>query len=235
MFDRTFGSGDVLDIGFWIPDRRWPIVAQSEIQHWSDVEFITGCHHGHVREYTHVGIVEDAVVSRAVGSCKATAIKTERNRQVLKCDFLEDMIEASLQERAVNIDDRTHTALGHPACESDSVCFTNSCVEESIGKFITDPTQLVSFTHGGGEDADLGVTLHGVKNRIAHRIGIRTRGRFLDRDDFILLIASERRRCVVSHRIFTSRFKSMPLLCEDMQKDGPADLFDHFQGFSQFK
>ena len=117
---------------------------------------------------------------RTVGPCEATPVETERDGQVLQCHFLEDVIEAALQERAVNVDDRPESAFCHSSRECDRMSFANPRVEEPVGKFLPDSTEFVSFAHRRRQHANFRIALHRVVNRITHRIGVGSRIRFAD-------------------------------------------------------
>ena len=102
----------------------------------------------------------DAVMRRAVGAGQAGAIEQERDRQILQRHFLENLVEAALQERAVDIDDRPQAGFGLPGGERDGVRFANAGVEKPIGKRFADRLQLVSLAHGGGQHGDARIAVH---------------------------------------------------------------------------
>ena len=111
--------------------------------------------------------VEDAVVRRPFRPGQSGSVHAEHNVEVLQADLLENLVEAALQERAVDIDDRPHPRLGHPGGKGHGVSLTNAGIEEPIGEFCTDRLQLVPFAHGRGQHTDAGVLPHGRQDRVA--------------------------------------------------------------------
>ena len=79
------------------------------------------------------------------------AVQEHRHRQVLERDFLEDLVVAPLQERAVDIDDRPQPGLGHAGRHGDRVRFANADVEEAVGELVADRLEHVALAHGGGD------------------------------------------------------------------------------------
>ena len=82
----------------------------------------------------HVADVERTVMRRSVGTGQPGPIEHERDRQILQRHFLKNLIEAALQKRAVNIDDRPHAGFGLPGRERHRVRFANAGVEEPIAE-----------------------------------------------------------------------------------------------------
>ncbi len=97
---------------------------------------------------------------RPVGPDDAGAVEREDDRQVLKRNLLEDLVERALQERAVDVDDRPCSGLGHPGGEGDGVALADTDVEEAVGEGVADLLELVPLAHRGGEHGDLRVALH---------------------------------------------------------------------------
>ena len=121
----------------------------------------------------HVADVEHAVVRRAVGAGQAGAVEQERDRQVLQRDFLEDLVVAALQERAVDVDDRPQPGLGHAGGEGHGVRFADAGVEEPVGKVVADRLELVPLAHRGGQHGDLAGWLRiCVVDRVADDVGV---------------------------------------------------------------
>jgi hypothetical protein len=108
------------------------------------------------------GMSKHAVVRRAFRAGQAGAIQREDDRQVLEAHFLEDLVEAPLEERRVDIDDRPHPGLGHARGEGDRVALADPDIEEPIGEILADFLQLVPLAHGCGQDGDFRVVLHGL-------------------------------------------------------------------------
>ena len=87
---------------------------------------------------------------------------------------MEYLIVATLQERAVNVDDRTHADFGLSGRERNGVGFADPDVEKTIGEFFAERFQFVPLAHRGGDDGDLVVVFHLVVDCITRvvRIGL---------------------------------------------------------------
>ena len=85
---------------------------ECKVQHCSQVIGITGCHDHHVGKDPHVADVKGPMMRRTVGCRQTGTIQHEGNRQILQADFLEDLVVAPLQERAVNVNDWSEASLG---------------------------------------------------------------------------------------------------------------------------
>ncbi len=70
---------------------------------------------------------------RPVGATKTGTVQAEHDRQILQRDLLEDLIEAPLQERAVDIDDRLHAGLRHAGGKRHGVTFADAGIEKRSG------------------------------------------------------------------------------------------------------
>ena len=99
------------------------------------------------------------MVRRPVGADQPGAVEREDDRQVLERDFLEDLVERALEERAVDVDDRPRAGLGHAGGEGDGVALADADVEEPVGEVVADLLELVPLAHRGGQDGDLRVAL----------------------------------------------------------------------------
>ena len=75
---------------------------------------VSWCHDDHVREHAHVRDIEDTVVRRTVGPGEAGTIHEKGNGQILERHLLKNLIETTLQECAVNIDNGSQPRLGLP-------------------------------------------------------------------------------------------------------------------------
>ena len=53
-------------------------------------------HYGHIRNHAEVGEIEKSVVSCAVLSDKTGSVNEESDRQVLKGDIMDDVVESAL-------------------------------------------------------------------------------------------------------------------------------------------
>ena len=167
------------------------------------------------------------MVRRAVGAAQPSPVHREDDRQVLEGDFLEDVVEAALQEGAVDVDDGPHARFGHASCEGDGVPFADAGVEEAGGKLGADGLELVALAHRSGENADARVGPHLGEDGIADGVGVGAAGAFLEKDDAGVVVATERSGRVELHRIGLSRLEPVPLLGEHVQEDRALDLLDH--------
>ena len=64
--------------------------------------------------------------------------------QVLERHLLEDLVEAPLQERAVDVHDRPQPGLGLPGGEGDRVDLADAHVEEPVGEVARGPSPACS-------------------------------------------------------------------------------------------
>ena len=110
---------------------------------------------------------------------------------VLKSDFLKDLIKAALQERAIDVNDRFHAGLCHPAGKGHGMTFADAGVKEAIRELITDAFKFIPGTHGGSQDADSFIFAHSVANRVRHDFRVRDFSRFFNGDDFIVGVTFE--------------------------------------------
>ena len=143
-FQRSRGAIDFDGSRFGVTNRTRRIVLQCKIEHRWQVGRIAGCHDDHVRKDSQVTVVEHAMMRRTIGSRQTATIEHEGNREILQSDFLKDVIIGSLQKRAVNVHDRTHTHLGLSCGESNGVSFADASVEEPFGERLTNFFQLVA-------------------------------------------------------------------------------------------
>ncbi len=112
---------------------------------------------------------------RAIRAGEPGAVHHEGDRQVLQSDFLENLIVAALQERAVDVDDRPQTGLGLAGGKRDGVRFADAGIEKAIREFIANRFELVALAHGGGHHRHPFVVPHLVANRVAGDVGVRRR------------------------------------------------------------
>src|SRR5437773_2174539 len=80
-FDGLMVARDGFEARLRVADRRGTGMAQSEVEHGGDVEFVAGGHHHHVWEEAHIGNIEGAMVRRAVGTGEAGAVEAEGHRE----------------------------------------------------------------------------------------------------------------------------------------------------------
>ena len=105
-------------------------------------------------------------------AAQASSVETEHNWQILKRDFLENLVKAALQESAVDVHNRLHARLSHAAGKRDGVAFADTSVKKAIGELIANPFQLVPGTHGGRHDADSFVFAHRFVDCVGHDFGV---------------------------------------------------------------
>ena len=198
---------------------------QGEVEHRGDVFLVARGHDDHVGEDAHVGQVVSAVVSGPVGADQAGAVEAEDDRQVLKGDFLEDLVVRALEERAVDVDDRPGAGLGHAGGEGDGVALADADVEELAREGVADLLELVPLAHRGGDHGDLGVAAAGFEQRIADGVGVGAARRGLERDDAVARLL-KRRRGVELDRVFHRRLEAVPLVGQDVEQDRPVQRLD---------
>ena len=159
---------------------------QGEVEHRRQVFLVARGHDDHVGKDSQISQVVRAVVSGPIGTDQAGAVNAEDDRQVLKGDFLEDLVVRSLKKRAVDVDDRPGAGLGHAGGERHRVALANADVEKLAGKRVADLLELVPFAHRRGDHGNLGVAAAGFKERIADGVGVGAARRSF---------RAERRRC----------------------------------------
>ncbi len=156
-----------------------------------------------------------------VGADQAGAVEAEDDRQVLKRDFLEDLVVRALEERAVDVDDRPGAGLGHAGGESHRVALADADVEELVGERVADLLELVPLAHGGGDHGDLGVAAARLEQRVADGVGVGAARRGLERDDPVARLL-ERGGGVELDRVFHGRLEAVPLVGQDVEQDRPV-------------
>ena len=168
------------------------------------------------------------MVRGAIGTGEAGAIEQERDRQVLQSDFLEQLIEAALQERAVDIDDRPHAGFGLAGGEGDGVRFANADIEKPLRESVADGFELIALAHRGGEDRDARVILHLLIHGLAGDIGVSLGGAGFDTDDFFF-VALEGGGRVEENGIGGGGLEAVAFFSKDVEQHRAVDVFDHFQ------
>ena len=109
---------------------------------------------------------------RPVGAGEAGPVEHEHDRQVLQADLLEDLVERPLQERAVDVDDRSAAHLGLPRGKGHRVRLADADVEEAVGEFLAHRLELVALAHGRGEHRHPFVAPHAGADRGAGDVGV---------------------------------------------------------------
>ncbi len=198
---------------------------ERELDHGGDVFLVARGHDDHVREHPHVGQVIRPVMRRPVRPDQARPVEREDDRQVLERDFLEDLVVGTLEECAVDVDDRPGPGLGHSSGEGDGVAFADPGVEEPVGEDLADLLKLVPLAHRGGQDGHLRVALHGGEEGRADGVGERLVRRRLERDDPIL-DPLEGGGGVVLDRVFDGRLEPVPLVGQDVEQDRAVHRLD---------
>src|SRR5579872_4626140 len=110
---------------------------EREFQHGDHIRLVARSHTNHVGEQSHVGDIEDTVMRWAIRTRQSGPIHREYNVKVLEADLLEDLVEAPLQEGAVDIHHGPHPRLGHAGGKSNRVALANTDIEESVGEILT--------------------------------------------------------------------------------------------------
>ena len=189
---------------------------------------VTGRHDDKVRENAEIGEVEHTVVRRPVGAHDAGAVQKHRNGQVLQRDFLEDLIVGPLQERAIDIDDRTQACLGHAGRHGDGVRFADADVEEAVGELVANRLEHVALAHGGRDDHRArAFAAHLRDERIAGDRRVRPRRAALESDRAVAV--RERRRRVEGNRVLRRRVVAVAFFRDHMQQHGADDLLGHVE------
>ena len=156
---------------FRITDRAGGIVTQGKVEHGPQVVRIAGRHDHQVRKHTQVGQVKCAVMGRPVRTDQPGTVQHEHDGQVLQGHLLEDLVEAPLQERAVDVDDGANSHFGLPGGEGDRMRLANARVEKAVGKLLANRLQLVALAHRGRQHRDPRVPDHLLADRLPRHIG----------------------------------------------------------------
>ena len=135
-----------------------------------------------LRKQPHVAQIEHAVMRRPVGADQAGAIEQERDRQILQRHFLENLVEAALQERAVDVDDRPQAGLGLAGGKGHGVRFANAGVEEAIRESAPRTgSSLVPWHMAAVITVTRGLCCHLPLDRFAGHVGVGARRALLER------------------------------------------------------
>ena len=167
-----------------------------------------------------------------IRSGQSSSIQHERHGQILECDFLKDLIERSLQERTVNVDNGTDARLGLPRGEGHRVRFADPRVEEPIRKLVPHRLQLVALAHRGGQHGHPRIVAHRLPDRITSMVcvGLAASSRLRNRST---VVVDKRGRRVKIDRVGRRRMVSMAFLGHHVQQHGSVQVLDHVQVLSE--
>ena len=112
------------------------------------------------------------MVGRAVGAGEPRAVEHERHREVLQRHLLEDLIEGSLQEGAIDVDDRPASRLGLSGGERHRMRLADADVEEPLGEFLANWLEFVPLAHRGGDHRDAGIAPQRGADRGTRDVGV---------------------------------------------------------------
>ena len=102
------------------------------VEHVAALVGVGGRHHRQVRHRAQVGVVEGAVVGRAVAADQAAAVEREQHRQVLDRDVVDQLVVAALQEGRVDRHHRAHALAGEARGEGHRVLLGDAGIEIAI-------------------------------------------------------------------------------------------------------
>ena len=88
----------------------------------------------HLGEAAQIGHVEEAVVYGAVAADQTGAIHAEPHGKLLQGDFLEDLVETTLDESRLDRCKRAKAGLGHARTHVDRMRLRDSDVECALGE-----------------------------------------------------------------------------------------------------
>ena len=114
----------------------------------------------------------------AVVADNPAAVHGEHDRKILHGDVVHDLIEAALQERRVDRDDRHDALCGEPRGEGHRVLLADADVEESLGEFFEERQQACASGHRRRDRDRVLVGLQDLANRIGEDRGVLGRRRF---------------------------------------------------------
>ena len=141
------------------------------------------------------------------------------------------MVKASLQESAINVNNRTQADFALTGSEGDRVAFADTDIEKAIGKLFANFFELVALAHRGGDDGNSFVMPHLISDRIGRMIGEGFGAAFFQRNRFSFFTTLKRRRSVKVNRIFGGGFVAVAFLVITCSKTGPSisrTIFKYF-------
>ncbi len=209
------------------------VVGQGEADHGLQIPGVAGRHDHHVRQRAQIRQIEHAMVRGPIRTGQPGAIHQEQDGQVLQGDFLEDLVVGSLEEGAVDIDDRPHARAGQSGREGHGMGLADTDVKKPLGELVADRFELVALAHGRRDHRDAMVVVHAVEQRVPHDLGVELAHLLLERQRAVGL--DERSRGVEGGGIFRGRLESMALFGHDVQHDGQIEVAGHPQVFLQLR
>src|SRR5678815_5316311 len=108
---------------------------------------VRGRHDDEVRHRAQVGVVERAVVGRAVAADQPAAIEREQHRQVLDGDVVDQLVVAALQESGVDRQHRPQAFAGESGGEGHRVLLGDADVEVALREALGVLDHARAFAH----------------------------------------------------------------------------------------
>ena len=156
-------------------------------------------------------VVKNALVGDAVARDEPRAVDHENEGQFLNGDIVGELIVGALSKGRIQKNDGLHSAYGKSARKGDGVLLGDPHVEEALGEFPRKCRKPRAVTHGGGDGADVRVTLSHFTDEPADLGGV-VIGR-VRRNSFLRIEGA----CgVISVGHFLGKGIAAPFLCDDM-------------------
>ena len=145
----------------------------------------------------------------AVRAGNPRPIYTERHRQILRADVVNDLVESALQKGGIDRIIGLYARGGHRRAEHRSVFLADSHVESALGierkKFV----QPEAARHRRRHRRDPLVLAGKLAERVSENFGI-----------FLFLSRADGRNSVRIRRMFLAELVPLSLFGDDVQKDG---------------
>ena len=115
--------------------------------------FILGCHDDHVGHVAQIGIVECAMMGRAVFRHEPAAVNAERHWKILGGNVVDDLIVGALQECRIHRHNRPHALRGQAGCKGHGMLLGDADIVEAVREFFQGiPAGSLAHRCGNGHD-----------------------------------------------------------------------------------
>ena len=102
----------------------------------------------------------------SIASDESGTIEAQAESESLESDFLEGLIERSLEEGGIDSEERTESGLCHPCEHVGCVGFADSCIEGACWEAFERLRDSGAVGHGCGRGDCSFVALHDIGDRV---------------------------------------------------------------------
>ena len=181
-------------------------------EHLTQLGLVLGRHERHAREDPEEGDVVEALVGPAIVADDPAAVHREHDGQTLHRDVVHDLIEAALEERRVDRDDR-HDALRRQAgSEGHRVLLADAHVEQPLRELLEERLQPGPSGHRRGDRDRALVAPQDLADGVGEDRRVLRRAR---------LRGAGRGHAVPLHVVLFGRTVAMTFLAVDVDEDRP--------------